>query len=500
MKGIFGFIKKKQSLIFCAAVASLFILMCIPLFVAAKYNYMSADDFVYGAITHQAIQNGQPWKILGLAAKQALEFYQGWQGSFSALFLFALHPGIWGEKYYQLGIYVIMACLITMQFVLVKRIVGMGQAKISRKCLIGLCSLLYIAQIFYVPYPVECFYWFNGSLYYTIFYAFQMLLLSETLVLFCFPEKLKGKQWLFFGWTIILAVIVGGGNLATGLSTALILCLLTIVLFAKRQKHRFYILAIAVVYLIAFAVNVAAPGNAVRAQDPGYHTSSPVSTVLLAVWHCMINLYSWTDYKMWLILLMAAPFLWQLGGAVIKNWKFTFRFPLIATVFQFGIYASQLAPITYMDGTFGPKRMGDMMWFSYVLFLLCAEGYWIGWFRYRYENQKILNRIKSLCVPYTGTIQLCCLALWCVLVLFTNGRDSSTYRAWASMRNGEAQAYAAEMEERLQILNNPEIQDVYLHEIQNRPELLFFTEILPNSSNADMCRWYHKNAIILIEE
>ena len=82
-------VKRKQAFLFCAATVLGIIVVCIPLFVVAKYNYMSSDDFGYGAITHEAILNGQPWKIFGLAAKQAADTYFTWQGSFSAIFLFA---------------------------------------------------------------------------------------------------------------------------------------------------------------------------------------------------------------------------------------------------------------------------------------------------------------------------------------------------------------------------------------------------------------------------
>ena len=54
----------------------------------------------------------------------------------------------------------------------------------------------------------------------------------------------------------------------------------------------------------------------------------------------------------------------------------------LAAVLLFGIYASRLAPITYMEGTCGPERMGDMMWFSYVFWIYSVEGYWAGWFRH----------------------------------------------------------------------------------------------------------------------
>lgn len=498
MKRIMDVIRKSQSYIFCMAIVLLFLVICIPLCVVAKYNYMSADDFGYGVITHHAIMEGQPLKIFGLAAKQAADTYMRWQGSFSAVFIFALQPGIWGEQYYQLGIYFILFCMFFLQFAFFQRIAGKGREKVPLHIIISLCALLNLVQVLWAPYPEECFYWMNGGLYYTFFYTLQVLLFSEILVFFRFPAKLKGAQWLFFGWMLLFAVIIGGGNLATGLATALVLGLLTVWQFVKKANHRFYLLAIMIIYLIAFGINIISPGNAVRAQDPGYHKMNPISAVLLAMWHCMLNIYSWTDYKMLLILLIAVPLLWKIAGAVIQNWKFTFRFPAIATVFLFGIYASQLAPITYMEGSFGPKRMGDMMWFSYMLWIFCTEGYWIGWFRNKYADKK-----QPLILKYGGILQLCILALWCVLVLMTNVRNSSTYLAWAALRSGEAQAYAAENEERLEILKNPEIKDVWLDRIQHPIEPIYSTDITNNNqnySNRAMADFYYKNTVNLIED
>lgn len=503
MGRFFSLIKKKQDTIFCVAVVSLLILICIPLFVIARYNYMSVDDYGYGAAAHQAIQNGQPWKIFGLAAKQAADVYRTWQGSFSAVFLFGLQPGIWGERYYQLGIYIIISCLMLTQFLLIKRIAGAGPAKVGRKCLIGICALLYLIQIFYMPYPEECFYWLNGSLYYTFFYTLQLLLFSETLVVFRFPARLKGKQWLFLGWMIFLAVALGGSNLATGLSTALVFALLTVALFARKQTHRFHILLVAVVYLIAFAVNMAAPGNAVRAQDPGYHLNSPVMTVLVTIQHSMMLVYGWTDIKMYLVLLMAAPFLWQIAGAITENWKFTFQMPIIATVFLFGTYASQMAPITHVSSTFGPRRMSDMIWCSYLLWMFSVEGYWLGWFRHRYGEHKRFISIRSLLLGRVGMIQIGCLALWCVLVLVTTVKFSSTYRASAALWTGKAQRYAEENEKRLKILHDPNIKDVYFHKIECEADLIYNVDISADNqdnANVSMAQFYNKNSVNLIQE
>lgn len=503
MKKVVSIFKKYQSEIFCAVIVILLIIVCIPLFAVARYNYMSADDFGYGYITRIAIVEGQPWKIFGLAAQQAAATYQTWQGSFTALFLFALHPGIWGEEYYRWGIYIILAFLTITQFVFILRLQGKGLESVGLVRLVSLCALLYLPQIFYVPYPEECFYWFNGSLYYTIFYSLQILLFSEIFVLLRFPEHLKGKHYIFLGWMLCLAVIIGGGNLATALATSLALCLLCIGLFAKKHPRRFYVCAVTVFLLVAFMVNIIAPGNAVRGQSPGYHLISPVYTIFLAMWHCMINIYSWTGPQMWLILFTAAPLLWNVAGVIRRNRGFSFRFPIIASILFFGIYASQLAPTTYVEGTFGPPRMGDMMWFSYVFLLFVVEGYWLGWFQCCFMEGKNLKKGGLFVVSWHGLLQLSCLALWCMLVLSTNVKISSTYKAWAAVRSGEAQKYAAENEERLRLLLDPSVKDVYLKKIEHKVEPIFHDDIGENSEgvfNIAMAKFYRKNKVVAVEE
>lgn len=497
MHKIIAFFKKHQSQIFCAATVALLILICIPLFVVTRYAYMYSDDLRYGAVTHHAIVNGQPWRIFGLAAKQAAEIYRTWQGSFSAVFLFALQPGIWGEQYYQLGIYIVIACMIFLQAALIRRLQGKGTARLAPADFVGFCSLLCLVQIFYMPYPDDCFYWFNGGLYYIVFYCLQLLLLSEILVLLRFPKHLDTKKRLFFAWMLCLTVIVGGGNLATGLSTALALCLIAAALFFMKNRHRFRVLAVTVVYLAAFAVNIAAPGNAVRGQEAGYHLMSPVATVFVAMWHCLTNIYSWTDLKMWLILLTAAPILWKMASVIKANQHFAFRFPGIASILLFGVYASQLAPITYMQGTYGPKRMGDMMWSSYVLFLFVLEGYWIGWIQNRFGNSGSLKKIReSLCRRY-GILQVACLALWCVAVLLTDVKTSTTYTAWAALRNGEAARYAAGNEERLEVLRDPEITDVVFYRLD--PIAIFDINEGNQTEYVHMAAFYQKNSVTLTD-
>ncbi|MDR2043374.1 MAG: hypothetical protein LBQ15_03225, partial [Clostridium sp.] len=83
-------------------------------------------------------------------------------------------------------------------------------------------------------------------------------------------------------------------------------------------------------------------------------------------------------------------------------------------------------------------------------------------------------------------------------------KDLSVYQACRSLYLGEAQAYAAEWEERLSVLNDPEIQDVSFKAFENRTYLLPFTDLKDDPQhrwvNAPMAKYYGKRSISLIPE
>ena len=81
------------------------------------YVYPQGDDFEYGAYAHQAIEAGYGLQgALGGAAKMVAKSYQIWQGTFSSIFLMALQPGIWGEKYYHLTPLLLIGLLLSALF------------------------------------------------------------------------------------------------------------------------------------------------------------------------------------------------------------------------------------------------------------------------------------------------------------------------------------------------------------------------------------------------
>lgn len=79
----------------------LFTLSLIPIVYASFYSHATLDDYGYSAAVHQTVLNGgNILDVLSAAAKTVKSFYQSWQGTYSAIFLFSLQPGAFGFDLY----------------------------------------------------------------------------------------------------------------------------------------------------------------------------------------------------------------------------------------------------------------------------------------------------------------------------------------------------------------------------------------------------------------
>lgn len=94
-------------------------------------------------------------------------------------------------------------------------------------------------------------------------------------------------------------------------------------------------------------------------------------------------------------------------------------------------------------------------------------------------------------------------AVFCFLIVAGVTPDAFTSASAAkSLLNGEAQAYRAQEQERVAILEDASIENAELKEFQNKPYLLFYEDIesdTNNWKNVRMSSYYRKNSVILIE-
>lgn len=132
-------------------------------------------------------------------------------------------------------------------------------------CIVS-CLLLLVA-VQYRYSLVEGFYWFNGGIYYTFFYAVALVLLGLCLLLLK-----ESKKTLFTCYLVLscaLAFLVGGGNYTTALTVLLLLFFCLLVLLLRKNKKAVWIGVVLLFLLLSFFLSVLAPGNAIRQESAG---------------------------------------------------------------------------------------------------------------------------------------------------------------------------------------------------------------------------------------
>lgn len=478
-----------------------------PLLILARYNFASADDWSYAADTYRAVQNGEGLlAVLGAAVRVSAENYVSWESRFVNSFFAALQPGIWGEQYYAVVPWIMIGSLIGSEIFLCSVCLnGMGQNN-GKYVLPVVCPCL-ILQILYTPSTVESFYWYTGAVNYTFVFALALVLFALTLCLAAGQKGCKSNP----GKTAaicLLAVLVGGDNFATSLSTFLALLFLEIVYWlTDRIKFRktWFVLLIEGISLIAC---ICGPGNQSRLN--GNFGGSTTGDAFGAVWTSLArtftNILSWTNIKVFLVLLLIAPFVWK----AVQNAKYRFRLPGVFTLLSFGVYASQMTATVYVDGTAGGGRQAAILFYFYYVWLLANLIYWAGWLRARRAAQRnteksdVFSRFRIFTdrhlLVYCGILGVCLAAL-----MYTQDLKSlSAYKAYRDLRQGWAQQYATEWQERFEVLHDETVTDAVFAPLSVCPETILYTDLQPEDGyvwvNSACASYYDKNSVSVIEE
>lgn len=320
----------------------LYLISLIPIFLFSSYCHPLADDFTYGLLVHRAVVSGGGIpEILSAAAETVRDYYFTWQGTFSAIFLFALQPGAFSESAYFLTPFIIIGCLSLSTFVLMHfvycRLLG---GKSSQAVILSALTLLLSVQM--VTNQAQAFYWFNGASYYAVFYSFSLLFFAGigTLLL----DAGKKVHPVLTGCCALLAVLIGGGNYSTALTTSFIASVLCAAWLFFKKPGRFRLAVILLILLVSFAISVLAPGNAVRAAREA--SISPVLAILLSLSNAVIWVMSWVNLPQIVLFAIAGVFFYCLPDRRILP----FRHPVLASILIFGLYASQYTPAAVCYG------------------------------------------------------------------------------------------------------------------------------------------------------
>lgn len=464
------------------------VLMFPPLWMS-KYNHMCADDYGYGARVHRAwLETGSVTEVVNAAAGIAIDYYDWWQGTFSSLFLMALQPGVFGEKYYFLGTLMLFVFFHAAIIYLVRTVFCKVLGADKYICTVVTVVLLVLLNQ-RMDSPVEAFYFYNAGVHY-IFMASVMLVMLSMQIRMLLPEEAK-KQKVYSIWLILLGFVLGGGNYIT----AFLYILISVVYFGlgiwKKRKSCLYALPGFLIEVIAFAISAAAPGNAVRAERSD--GLGVVETILISFKYSLEYINEHMDVVALLAFLLLLPLMWK--AVPVK--KFEFKYPGFVVVCVYCLYAAMYAPTCYALGYPGPGRCRNLyMLFLYLGFFF-IELYLVGWLKNKVNlDEKVFEK-----PTWIGSGIIC--VFLCAMVLFSEPNDYMTYSAVKSLWHKEAQLYHVIHLERENILNTTDDKNVTVRSCPIRPYLLFFDDIIEDPEdwrNVSVAKWYNKKTVVAVEE
>lgn len=434
----------------------------VPLVWLGRYNYPTGDDYYYGTEAHLVWQQtGSIPQAISAACAGVAKSYQIWQGTYSALFLMYLAPNAFSNTAYHLVTFVILLLLCGGIFYLL--------CPLFRRFLPGTCgewitvsSILSFLCIQTVEFQCDSFYWYNGSMYYTGFFAVTLFFLGT---LFRYLDN--GKRILLLP-LLLFAVFLGGGNYVSLLPCMLLSVTITLLLLLQKNKKAYICGITSVVLLLSFAVSAMAPGNHVR--QSGMWKIPAWKAIAKCLLQGIRYTFAWTGLWWVLAALLLLPVFLRILQK--KNGAF-FSHPILFTGYAYGLFCSMSCPLFYTMNSTGPGRAVAIVYYMFLLISFTVFFYWIGFVLLkmqarpnppeRIEVSGKLNTARYLAMAVL-LFSILCTGLW---------QETSVMKAIRVLTDGEAAAYAAEYEDRLLLLNDPEVTDVVLTPFIHQPALIY---------------------------
>ena len=456
----------------------------VPLLLLGRYDWPTSDDYCYAYLPREALMNGG--SFWGEVWHTMWGYYEGWQGTFMALGLMALAPLAVSEYLYWLTPVVMLGSLCVGTFKLTDTLVRRALGGTWRQTVFAAVPIL-LLSIQLVSSPKDCFYWWNGAVYYTFTYGI-MLLLVERFAALKLARTRSQVLWAVLPG-LLAGVLVGGSNYVSALLATLIGGLFLLWFLWKERGKFLPGLVLFLSLAIPFAISFLAPGNQVR-QSTVTDPLGVVTTVWYSILQAGLDCLTWPNWLNLLVFLLLLPLVWGLTEKV----RFSFPLPLVFSLFTFLLFAAQNAPHCYALAQAGPERLRSIVYYAFHWLVLANLWYWLGWAR-----RKLLPRLAGRALPaWAPRAAAAALVLLAAVGLARCWGSLSAVRAAASLADGSAAAYWQEQVDRMDVLLDPSVTDVVFEPFQARPPLLYngdVTQDPQNWRNSLMSQFYHKNSV-----
>lgn len=474
----------------------------VPLLLISNYNHSYADDWHYGVWTHLALQEtGNVFAALVTALEQVGKAWFDWQGSYSAIFLMAIEPSVFGEKCYVIAAPLVLASLIagTLFFTHVLMVELLG---CKRGHWLGLSCLMVAVQLLLQPSPVEGIFWYNSAVYYTTYHA-AALAMFGCVARIADPARVRRPRGAIIAASL-LAAFVAGGNFVTALVAAEVMFVVMAVLIVRARRCSADVLWPFGLLVVGLAVSLAAPGNSVRQQTQFPDDSAGV---VGTIWHSSLSAFQyiqqWGSGLVVLLALFACVIaVHACGRAVERGWRFPA--PLAVFAGSVALFATSFTPTFWAEGSVGPGRVQNCRFDLFVVLVVFNVFWFVGWVaaRRRQIDRQPAAQVLTPC-HVAWACGLIALVICCVVGSMAAdedlGEDLSSVSAARSLACGAAADYDAQVWERLETIEGSSEQSLRVPYYTNVPHVLLMGDIrdnMDNYINYRLCQWYGKESIV----
>lgn len=484
--------KEKKENIYLWSVIVLAVLSALPLLWLSFYNHPSADDYMYAAETYRVWNETHSiWQVIKAAVQTSAEFYENWQGLYVSAFVLALQPAVFGEQFYALTGFFMLAILYGGNLFFCHQ-VFYRQLGCRRLESTAYGCMLSFVMVQWMPSVVQGLYWFNGAMNYVLFFAllevFFCLLL--TIQKDCGPRKNIGGT----AAALVVGILLAGGNHITAFMGILVAAVFFVAAVLGKRRDAVLRGALPFVGILAgFFFNVSSPGTKIR-QSHFTDTPGVMETIWYAIKTGAKMIDAWMGLAVILSFVLLVPFLLRAGRRIVKQRGFLFPNPLLVLAASAGFCCAMLCPPIYAMGTTGDLRITNLVYFSFVLLFFINVFYVCGWCAVRLGE----GGDHTLPGGWTGAA-----AVLAVGILLACGEGMSSYQALGTIRSGEAAQYSAQAQERYERLRTAQGEDVVLEPFGVKPYLLYFDDITPDADdwkNRDLAEYFGLRSVCLREE
>ena len=282
---------------------------------------------------------------------------------------------------------------------------------------------------------VQGIYWFNGATDYVPFFFFVLVNIALCLKYICIEQK---NRWLIA--CCILSFLISGGNHVTGFMNILLLAGIGgwSVYNDKKKWKALLPLAFAVA---GYIIMLVAPGTSVRQSHftkPGVLATLIQSfkrTLTFTGEYCAGNCFFYV-----LAMFIFALFTYKKQNFSQNSFKLS---PFVLILYAWGIMWGMLCAPYYATACFGEGRLWNVVWMYEIVAIGALVVYSTWYVMHKHVTTRNLESCSFLKVVFVASVFVC--------VFWMNG---NYFEAARELNNGQAAAYAASFDERIEMMNN----------------------------------------------